>query len=192
MRERALAAFGLLADAEGSVHGHPPDEVHFHEVGSCDSIADIVGVAAALADLGVERLVTEPGGSGVGRVRLAHGDLPVPVPAVLEFRGGLARVRGRRGRARDAHRRGAARGDGDELGRHAADAHHVDRIGAGHRDLDELPNLLRVVLGEPVVAREAPSSDAPIVLETNVDDLDPRLWPGILARLIEAGASTRG
>jgi pyridinium-3,5-bisthiocarboxylic acid mononucleotide nickel chelatase len=61
--------------------------------------------------------------------------------------------------------------------------------GAGRRDFDELPNLLRVVLGEPIAATDSTSHDAPLVLETNVDDLDPRLWPGILTRLLEAGAS---
>jgi len=85
VREPALAAFARLADAEARVHGVATDEVHFHEVGSWDSIADIVGVCAALAELDVAQITASPVAVGFGRVRSSHGALPIPAPAVLEL-----------------------------------------------------------------------------------------------------------
>ena len=85
VREPALAVFARLADAEARVHGVDPDRVQFHEVGSWDAIADIVGVCAALADLGSPTSPRARSPVGSGRVRTAHGDLPVPAPAVLDL-----------------------------------------------------------------------------------------------------------
>ena len=176
----ALDVFSRLARAEARAHRIEPEQVHFHEVGALDAIADVVGSAAALHALGVTRTVATAVAVGQGMTRSEHGLLPIPGPAVLEL---LSDV-------------GAPMYSGDvpyELCTPTGAALLAATVtswggmppmritstgsGAGHRDLDELPNLLRVVLGEPVVAREAPPSDAPIVLETNVDDLDPRLWP---------------
>src|SRR5690349_18293591 len=94
VRGRAVAVFARLAEAEARVHGVAPDAVHFHEVGSWDSIADIVGVCAALADLGVTAVAAGPVALGSGRVRSAHGELPGPVPAVLELSRGWQVVAG--------------------------------------------------------------------------------------------------
>ena len=85
LRERVLAVFELLAEAEAAVHGQPLDSVHFHEVGALDALVDVVGVCAALQDLGVERLICGLPPAGHGSVATAHGLLPLPAPAVLEI-----------------------------------------------------------------------------------------------------------
>lgn len=85
LRQRLLAVFGLLAEAEGAVHGHAPEAVHFHEVGALDALVDIVGVCAGLLHFGVERLICGVPPAGHGSVLTAHGRLPLPAPAVLEI-----------------------------------------------------------------------------------------------------------
>ena len=85
VRRMALDVFAVLAEAEGAVHGIDPDAVEFHEVGSLDAIVDVVGVAAALHTLGIERVVAGPVGCGHGTIRAAHGDLPNPPPAVARL-----------------------------------------------------------------------------------------------------------
>ena len=85
LRQRVLAVFALLAEAEAAVHGHAPEAVHFHEVGAVDALVDIVGVCAGLLHFGVEQLVCGVPPAGHGRVDTAHGPLPLPAPAVLEI-----------------------------------------------------------------------------------------------------------
>jgi uncharacterized protein (TIGR00299 family) protein len=89
LQQRVLAVFERLAQAEGAVHGHGAEQVHFHEVGAVDALVDVVGVCAGLLHFGVEQLVCTPPPAGHGQVRTAHGLLPLPAPAVLELaRGG--------------------------------------------------------------------------------------------------------
>ena len=90
LKERVLAVFGLLAEAEAAVHGQPPEAVHFHEVGALDALVDVVGVCAALQELAVQQIHCGIPPAGHGSVRTAHGTLPLPAPAVLE----IARLRG--------------------------------------------------------------------------------------------------
>ncbi|MGY1593972.1 nickel pincer cofactor biosynthesis protein LarC [Geodermatophilus sp. SYSU D00708] len=186
VRDGALAVFERLAVAEGRVHRVAPESVHFHEVGALDALADVVGVVAALEHLRLERLTASPVALGSGAVRGAHGVVPVPAPAVLELLAG-APVYAGPVPAEACTPTGAAL-----LAAHVDEwttlpAMRVTRVGvgAGARDPEQLPNVVRLVLGEP----ERPTPPSAVVLEANVDDLDPRLWPGVLDRLLAAGAS---
>ncbi len=186
VREGALAVFERLAHAEGRVHRVAPDDVHFHEVGALDALADVVGVVAGFAHLGLTGLTASPVALGSGSARGAHGVVPVPGPAVLELLTGVPVVGGPVP-AEMCTPTGAALVAElvDEWT--ALPALRVTRVGtgAGARDPAELPNVVRLVLGEPVEA--APAGH--VVLEANIDDLDPRLWPGVLDALLAAGAS---
>jgi uncharacterized protein (TIGR00299 family) protein len=188
VRERALATFARLAEAEARVHRKPVDQVHFHEVGAVDAVVDVVGAALLLHDLGVTEVWSSAVATGSGRVRSEHGVLPVPAPAVLEllrgapiYSGGVAaELTTPTGAAILAA--GAARFAELPPMRVAAVGY-----GAGGRHHDELPNLLRVVLGERT--GDGAAGDGGLVLEANLDDMTPELAPWVLERLFEVGAA---
>jgi len=188
VRARALDTFARLARAEASAHGVEPDAVHFHEVGALDAIADIVGVAAASVSLGLDRVVVSTIALGGGRqVRGQHGGIPVPGPAVLHLLSEAeAPVVGGTAPYEMTTPTGAAllATLADEFGMIPPMRITGTGVGAGGRDPAEVPNIVRVVVGETT---ERPATE--LVYETNVDDLDPRLWPQTLARLLEAGAA---
>jgi uncharacterized protein (DUF111 family) len=321
--ELALDAFSRLADAEGLAHGLPPEQIHFHEVGALDSLADVIGACEAWRQLGIVGAVGSVIAVGSGRIRAAHGDIPVPVPAVVRLAQGWPTVAGDllpgRGHSH-AHGEEHGHGHGHEHGHghphphphgpehphgaadHAHEHHHdhghddsvgvghshsiqeavgggtidphaphrdsdhdvpaeeqlaphvvggpharpsrpvpagvapgigelatptgvalvralahtagpqpalavdVVGIGAGTKDTPGRPNVVRVMVGRaaeqaasgpgagPSAAALTGADDAhatprsAVQLEANVDDLDPRLWPGVITRLMEAGA----
>ncbi|TDO33846.1 hypothetical protein EV643_13029 [Kribbella sp. VKM Ac-2527] len=188
VRERALDTFARLARAEASAHGVQPDAVHFHEVGALDAIADIVGVAAASVSLGLDRIVVSTIALGGGRqVRGQHGGIPVPGPAVLHLlTEAEAPVTGGTAPYEMTTPTGAAllATLADEFGLMPPMRIEQTGVGAGGRDPVEVPNIVRVVVGESI--QQAATE---LVYETNVDDLDPRIWPQVLARLMQAGAA---
>jgi uncharacterized protein (TIGR00299 family) protein len=154
LRERVLAVFTLLAEAEAVVHGQPLERVHFHEVGALDALVDVVGVCAGLLHLEVELLLCTPPPAGHGSVATAHGPLPLPAPAVLE----IARVRG----IPLASSEGFAAGElttptgaalvacwASGFGVHPAVVPRRFGVGLGTRQLDRA-NLLRLTLAEPL------------------------------------------
>jgi len=182
----AISVFNLLGAAEAAVHGISVDEVHFHEVGTLDAIADIVGVCAGLVSLGLEQVHCSPVAVGSGSVSTDHGELSVPPPAVAILLQGVPTYAGPAA-AELCTPTGAAL-----LGHWVAawgpqPMMTVDSIGtgAGDKDLPSHPNVVRILIGRP---HEKTRSQA-LVYETNVDDLDPRLWPAVMQRLLEAGAS---
>ncbi|WP_406049524.1 nickel pincer cofactor biosynthesis protein LarC [Kribbella sp. NBC_00889] len=188
VRDRALDTFARLARAEAAAHGVSPDEVHFHEVGALDAIADIVGVAAASVALEIDRVVVSTIALGGGRqARGQHGGIPIPGPAVLHLLSEAdAPVIGGTAPYEMTTPTGAAllASLADDFGLLPAMRIEQTGVGAGGRDPVEVPNLVRVVVGEAI---DGQSTE--LVYETNVDDLDPRIWPQVLARLMEAGAA---
>lgn len=187
VRTSATAVFAALAAAEGRAHGIDPEEVHFHEVGAWDSIADVVGVCAAIHDLGLTGLSCGVVGVGSGSIQVAHGEVPVPVPAVVELATGWPVVAGGRGELATPTGMALVAALTDSRPDLPAGVIEAVGIGAGTRDDPHRPNVVRVLLGEFSVG-SAPAEQAAALLAANVDDLDPRLWPGVLERLIAAGA----
>ncbi|MCW2668584.1 MAG: hypothetical protein JWO27_481 [Frankiales bacterium] len=189
----AYAVFERLAHAEAAIHGVAVEDVHFHEVGAHDALADVVGAVAGFEHLGLAALHCSTVSLGSGTARGAHGPLPVPVPAVLAL---LQDVPVQAGLSpyEMTTPTGAALlatlvTDWGPLPpmRPARTGH-----GAGTRDPQEVANILRLTLGEPLEASATaalPGTLPGTLLETNVDDLDPRLWPRVLEQLLAAGAS---
>jgi len=186
--ERATAVFARLAAAEAHVHGVSTADVHFHEVGALDAIADVVGVCAALDDLGVETVTAGEVALGSGRVRTAHGELPVPAPAVAELARGWRVRAGGSGELATPTGLAVLRALAATCEDLPAMTVETIGVGAGSRDVVGRPNVVRVVIGT-ATATAVRQSEPAVLLEANVDDLDPRLWPGVLAALLDSGAA---
>ena len=186
--------FRRLAEVEGAVHGVPADEVHFHEVGAFDSLADVVGSAAALDDLGL----LAPGAvvncsalaAGSGTVNSRHGRLPVPAPAVvgLAAAAGLTLTGGDLAGERTTPTGAALLAAAATPGGFPDMTVHAVGTGGGGRDPADRPNITRVVVGTAVGAPPGQREEEVTVVETTVDDIDPRLWPSILQAVRAAGA----
>ncbi|WP_440771417.1 nickel pincer cofactor biosynthesis protein LarC [Natronorubrum sp. DTA28] len=186
----ALAIFELLGEAEASVHGESLEEIHFHEVGADDAIADIVGAVLLCHDLAPDEIVTTPLATGGGSVSMSHGEYPVPTPAVVE----IAQ------RADWSLRGGPVETElltptGAAILGHLADGVaslpsldlETSGYGAGGYDLDPHPNVLRVLVGDGS-GRGALAKDDIAVLETNLDDATPEVLGGLQETLSDAGA----
>ena len=211
VKQKAVAVFHRIAVAEGKIHGRPPDEVHFHEVGALDSIVDIVGACLCLELLGRPRVLAGTVIEGTGWIQCAHGRFPIPAPATLEILGArgvslsqcdepheLVTPTGAALLAEFVEAFGPMQGlRAEKIG-----------YGLGTRDNKTRPNVLRSVLGEfqssafraqssqlPVSETEAgPSStrdwesDTIAVLETNLDDLNAEVLGNFVEQVLGAGA----
>jgi hypothetical protein len=192
VRERALAVFAALADAEAGIHGTTPDAVHFHEVGGADAIADVVAAAVGVETLGITTIAVGPLPLGRGTVESRHGRLPVPAPATVALLKGFDVVLGD-GAGEMVTPTGAAILRGFGAISAPPPVFRMNRVGygAGTRTLADRPNVLRVMLGEPGAGAALPAgleTDAMIVVECNVDDMNPEFWEHVMARLFAAGA----
>lgn len=199
----SLAVFRRLAEAEAAVHGIAVDQVHFHEVGATDAIVDIVGTCLGLDYLGVEQLFCSPLPTGRGRVRAAHGWLPVPAPAVLkllEQRQVPIYSNGLDGELVTPTGAAIVTALAESFGDPPAMTLRCTGLGAGGKELP-VANVLRLWIGEaaspaiPVAAvvQSAPAevpydSDTVTLLETQVDDLLPQAVGYLYDRLLAAGA----
>jgi pyridinium-3,5-bisthiocarboxylic acid mononucleotide nickel chelatase len=189
IRKRAMATFGRLAEAEGRVHNLPAADVHFHEVGALDSIADIVGVAAALHSLEIDSISASAIAVGSGRSRGTHGDMGVPVPAVVELAAGWKLFAGGSGELTTPTGMALVSALAERCENLPLLTLQASGAGAGSRDTPGRPNLTRVLIGERVMHADDDLSETDVLIEANVDDLDPRLWPGVLTSLMRAGAA---
>lgn len=189
VKDRARAIFERLAAAEAKVHGTTPDRVHFHEVGAVDAIVDVVGSALGLELLGIERIEASPIPVARGMTRSAHGNIPVPVPAVLAL-AELARapLEPREGTRELVTPTGAAivTALASRMGHYPGFAVEAVGYGAGSRKNEPglAPNVLRIVVG--VEEETAPSSV--VVLETNLDNQNPEITGALFETLKAAGA----
>ena len=181
----ALGIFTKLAEAEGHVHGVPPEDVEFHEVGAVDSIVDIVGAAVGFTMLGIERTYVSPLPLGSGIVPSQHGWLPVPGPATVELLRGFTTRLGE-GEGELVTPTGAA----IVASLAAPEPPPLLRVlavgyGAGQRTLTDRPNMLRLVVGE---SDATSGHDEMQVIETNIDDYNPEFYEYVIDRLFAAGA----
>ncbi len=184
VKERSIRVFERLCAAEAEVHNAAPAEVGLHEVGALDALIDVVGAVAGLQLLAVEEVCASPLRFGTGFVRCAHGRYPVPVPGVLalcrdvpteqtDIRAELVTPTGA------AIITTLARSFGPQ----PPFCQQAVGYGAGRRDLEDIPNLLRLRLGERVSARERV-----LLIEANIDDMNPEVYGYLFDRLLAQGA----
>ncbi|MGA2603457.1 MAG: nickel pincer cofactor biosynthesis protein LarC [Verrucomicrobiia bacterium] len=190
VKERAQRVFRRIGDAEAKIHGIPLEKVHFHEIGAVDSIVDIVGGCIAVEALGVDEIQASPPRLGSGFVETAHGRFPVPAPATLELLKGIP-VQSSSDPVELVTPTGAALLAEFCTKFGPMPAMSIEKIGygAGSRDLDKAPNVLRAVLGESAEdSRRYTEADSVAVIETNIDDMNPQLYGDVMERLLAAGA----
>jgi pyridinium-3,5-bisthiocarboxylic acid mononucleotide nickel chelatase len=185
IRERCLELFRRLADAEAAVHGTTPDDVHFHEVGAVDSIVDIVGGVVGLRWLNVDRVVASPLNVGSGTVRMSHGTWPVPAPATARLLRGAPIYGEGEGELLTPTGALLVTGHADRYGPLPPMRPEVIGYGAGSREVPGRPNVLRILVGsEEALA----GTERVLVVEAEVDDMSPQLFPPLVERLLEKGA----
>jgi hypothetical protein len=184
--EHAIAIFTLLAKAEAGVHGTSQEKIHFHEVGAVDAILDIVGICQALENLGIEKVLCSPFNTGHGRVKCDHGWLPVPTPATARLLKGVPvyqnEISGE-----------LVTPTGAAILKHFAESFGPMPLmtivavgnGAGTRELG-VPNLMRVMIGSS--GRNTPEQETAVLLETNIDDMNPQIYDHLMDMLFKQGA----
>jgi uncharacterized protein (TIGR00299 family) protein len=185
-KDLAKRIFTRLGEAEAKVHGTTIQKVHFHEVGAVDSIADVVGSAIGIDLLGIERLICSPIPTGHGSIEIAHGRVSIPAPATAELLRG-ARIAPSEVEAELTTPTGAAivTTVACEFGHLPAMTIETIGYGAGSCDLEQQPNIVRLLIGR---TDEAPAADQVWILETNLDDISGELVGYTMGRLMEAGA----
>jgi len=178
--------FQRIAEAEAKIHQVPVEKVHFHEVGALDSIIDIIGAVVGLEYLGIKKIYSSAMGLGSGSVKCAHGIIPVPAPATLELMKGFP-VNKREIPCELCTPTGA--------GLVTTLAEFTDLLpdmiiekigyGAGTREVKEIPNILRIIQG---TEKEKFLTDSVLLIETNIDDMNPEIYSYIIERLFENNA----
>ncbi len=186
VKERAIAVFTKLAEAEAKVHDTTPEKIHFHEVGAVDAIVDVVGACIGLEYHGIEQVVSAPLRHGTGTVQCAHGVMPVPVPAVVELSAGVPVVRtSYDGEITTPTGAAIMTALAASFGPLEDFTVETSGYGAGTKEWEDHPNILRVIIGETA---EDSSTDRCVMLESNIDDMNPELYGNLMDTLFAAGA----
>jgi uncharacterized protein (TIGR00299 family) protein len=189
VREKSIEAFRRLAEAEGKIHGQPPEKVHFHEVGAVDSIIDIVGTMIAVESFLPARIVSAPVNVGQGTLECQHGIYPVPGPAAQELLRGIPTFSN------------AVTGElttptgatllvtlVDEFGVHPALKIQASGYGAGMRQTPGNANVLRISCGEMISETGISPEEKVAVIDATIDDMSPQIYGHFQERALAAGA----
>lgn len=187
VKERAKSIFGELARAEAKIHNTAVEKVHFHEVGALDAIVDIVGTAICLEMVGAERVYSSPVKLGNGGfVETEHGKMPIPTPATVELLKNYPTV------LTDipielTTPTGAAIIKALSSGTLSAEKIKIENVGygAGSMEVEKIPNLLRICIGE---LEQLYDEDELVTVETNIDDMNPEVYPYVVEKLLASGA----
>ncbi len=186
VKSNSIEIFRRLGNAEGKVHGTSIDKIHFHEVGAIDSIIDIVGGSLCMSLLNVDHVISSPINTGEGIIKSEHGNLPIPAPATMELLKGIP-----------CYSKGTKKELTTPTG--AAFIGHFAKkfgslpdmnvisigYGAGESEIKEMPNLLRIVVGETFNSFHDKSMK---IIETNIDDMNPEFYDYVIDRLFKQGA----
>jgi len=186
VKEKSSRIFTRLADAEAKVHGTTPDMIHFHEVGAVDSIVDNVGAIIGLELLGITQIMASAINVGSGTVKTAHGMLPIPAPATTELLAGIPFYQSSTPFELTTPT-GAVIISTLCSSFGPLPPMKVNRIayGAGDKEFSGMPNVLRLMIGQPVAGYE---EDTSIVIETNIDDMSPQVYGYLIDKLMQQGA----
>ncbi|MEW6615955.1 MAG: nickel pincer cofactor biosynthesis protein LarC [Thermodesulfobacteriota bacterium] len=185
-KELSIRVFQRLAEAEAKIHKKDIDDIHFHEVGAVDSIVDVVGAAVGIKHFGIQEIYASRIPLGSGFVTCQHGALPLPAPATMELlKGKPVYESGIMGELVTPTGAAIITTLTDKFGRMPSMIISDIGYGVGDKEFQEVPNLLRVVLGDDERERE---TDRVTVVETNIDDMNPEVYDFLMERLFEEGA----
>jgi len=193
VKSSSIGIFSRLADAESEIHGCPPDEVHFHEVGGVDAMVDIIGTALGIQYLGIDEIVFSSVPLGKGFVTCRHGQLPVPAPATVALLENVP-VYGTDIEHELVTPTGAAILASLAQSFGPLPEMQIQNVGygAGTRELEARPNLLRVMIGQPVAndigISENTQMDRIWIVEASIDDMNPEMFGYVMDRLFADGA----
>jgi uncharacterized protein (TIGR00299 family) protein len=185
-KDRAKELFARLGEAEAAIHGTPLSQVHLHEVGALDSIIDIVGTVYAMEAIGAEHVMASPLNVGSGSVQSAHGVYPVPAPATARLLKDAPIYVGPQ-QAEMVTPTGALLITSYAKAFGPVPPMRIAQIGygAGNRDFPDTPNVLRVLIGE---SDAAAASHTVVVIEAEIDDMNPQIFGVLMDRLLSQGA----
>jgi uncharacterized protein (TIGR00299 family) protein len=187
IKQKGLHIFKKLFEAEAKVHGEPFDNVHLHELGGIDCIADIFGTLIGIDIFGIEKIYVSSINLGSGSVKTEHGILPVPAPATVELLKGYS-VYSSETAFELTTPTGAAIISGINAEPYSFSKITIENIGygAGNKDIANMPNTLRIIIGKE--ANACRSDEFVTVIETNIDDMNPQFYEHVTEKLFKAGA----